>query len=488
MGWVRPHTSKKDRTTYTAYYRDLSGVACCAGTWLDEEKAEKAWQRAEADRDAGRIGDPKKGRTRFATYVRQTWLPHHVIEDSTRQTYVSQIDKHLVSWFGQMRMRDVLPIHVREWVTYLGTQGLKRKTVKNIFNTLSAIFTTAFNDKVTSLHPCKGVKTKPAPEEELQIITPEQFDDIYAKLPNSDMQLLVETDIESGARWGELTEFRVKDLNTKTRIWTIRRTVVQLSPKFHPEGQRFLVKEYPKGRKRRRVKLAKHVVAKLVAHIKAKNLGPEDLLFRLDPIVSTPRIRAVPNPDELGLTDPNSHGRQYKHGTMSGYNAGRCRCRHCKDAAAIYRASRRSQGLDEPRQPRIVQTDEDGHIPSDWFRRNIWYKAVEAASIGFKVRPHDLRHAHASWLLAGGADLVVVKSRLGHVSIATTEKYLHTLPDADETALDALAATQNRSRLPDVTPTASQQTDSGEELPTTPEEILAQMTLLQTQLTKIVVE
>jgi site-specific recombinase XerD len=55
-----------------------------------------------------------------------------------------------------------------------------------------------------------------------------------------------------------------------------------------------------------------------------------------------------------------------------------------------------------------------------------------------KVRFHDLRHAHASWLLAGGADLQVVKDRLGHASIATTEKYLHSLPTADETALDAL--------------------------------------------------
>jgi len=46
--------------------------------------------------------------------------------------------------------------------------------------------------------------------------------------------------------------------------------------------------------------------------------------------------------------------------------------------------------------------------------------------------------------LAGGADLAVVKERLGHASIVTTQKYLHTLPDADETALDALAKVRNR--------------------------------------------
>ena len=42
------------------------------------------------------------------------------------------------------------------------------------------------------------------------------------------------------------------------------------------------------------------------------------------------------------------------------------------------------------------------------------------------------------WLLAGGADLQVVKQRRGPRSIATSEKYLHTLPEADETALAAM--------------------------------------------------
>jgi site-specific recombinase XerD len=64
------------------------------------------------------------------------------------------------------------------------------------------------------------------------------------------------------------------------------------------------------------------------------------------------------------------------------------------------------------------------------------------------MRPHDLRHAHASWLLAGGADLQYVKERMGHGSIVTTEKYLHTLEGADDTALDAFTAVRRRARRP----------------------------------------
>jgi len=61
------------------------------------------------------------------------------------------------------------------------------------------------------------------------------------------------------------------------------------------------------------------------------------------------------------------------------------------------------------------------------------------------VKVHSLRHAHASWLLAGGADLETVKERLGHSSILTTQKYLHTLPDEEnDKALDAFAKIRNR--------------------------------------------
>jgi site-specific recombinase XerD len=62
------------------------------------------------------------------------------------------------------------------------------------------------------------------------------------------------------------------------------------------------------------------------------------------------------------------------------------------------------------------------------------------------MRMHDLRHAHASWLLAGGADLKTVMDRLGHSQIQTTQKYLHTLPEADELALAALTRIESRAR------------------------------------------
>ena len=72
------------------------------------------------------------------------------------------------------------------------------------------------------------------------------------------------------------------------------------------------------------------------------------------------------------------------------------------------------------------------------FRTRVWRPAVAESGVDFEVRVHDLRHAHASWLLAGGSDLKSVMDRMGHAQITTTQKYLHTLPDADHKNLTAL--------------------------------------------------
>lgn len=47
-----------------------------------------------------------------------------------------------------------------------------------------------------------------------------------------------------------------------------------------------------------------------------------------------------------------------------------------------------------------------------------------------RPRIHDLRHTHASWLIASGEDLPTVQRRLGHGSISTTANiYTHIMPE-----------------------------------------------------------
>jgi integrase len=83
-------------------------------------------------------------------------------------------------------------------------------------------------------------------------------------------------------------------------------------------------------------------------------------------------------------------------------------------------------------------------ISRSTFRARVWLPAVKATSLDFPLRWHDLRHTHASWLLAGGADLKTVMDRLGRTQLTTTQQYLHTLPNTDDTALAALARVRTR--------------------------------------------
>jgi integrase len=445
VGHSRRRRGRDGKPRYTAYYEDLRGVRHSAGTYGTRRDADKAWQRAETRVAEGRANDPRRGRLTFGRYVEEVWLPNHVMEISTRQGYSYSIRRHILPWFGQTRMVDILPNQVREWITHLQHEmTIGPKTIANLKNILSAILTTALNDQVVHIHAVKGVKAPTAPNKPMTIITPEQFELVLESLPDAGVRLLIETEIETGLRWGELTELRPKDFNQATRVLTISRAVVQVDPKFHPTGERFFVKQYPKDKEWRRVKVSRRLSDKLAAHIAAERLAEGDLLFCLPagkPAPSRPRLAS--DPDRHRLTPPNAAGRRYKHGTLSGYNAGRCRCRSCTDAIALYRASRRADGKDSPRSPRRP-VESDGHIPRDWFRIQIWEPACAAAKLGLRVTVRDLRHAHASWLLAGGADLQVVKERLGHARISTTERYLHTLPDADETAIDAFNLIRHR--------------------------------------------
>ncbi|MFJ2115860.1 tyrosine-type recombinase/integrase, partial [Streptomyces sp. NPDC087850] len=54
-------------------------------------------------------------------------------------------------------------------------------------------------------------------------------------------------------------------------------------------------------------------------------------------------------------------------------------------------------------------------------------------------RTHDLRHTHASWLIAGKVPLPVIQARLGHESITTTvDRYGHLLESSDDEVVAAV--------------------------------------------------
>lgn len=460
-GKVKIRRDYAGRVAYTALY--LPGPDeeyLSAGTFDTYDEAEAAWiEQAEALRRGVHV-DPRKARTLFRDFA-LLWIELFVADRAnTARAYEDALRVHLLPTFGHLRLCELTPEVVARWIADLQRRGYQPSSIRTLKGLLSGILTTAVVWRYLTVHPCVGVKVPKEKPQRIRSFERGDLDRLLAAMPGPISELLVWVDVHSGLRWGEISELRGRDVipidpdhfdddlpdDTELVYLNVCRSVSDVGPK-HADGGRFLVEDTTKGGRDRRVGLDPLTSTRLLDYLEEHAIGPDDLLFplsrlqpELDPL---PQADAEPLdliPDNLGRTEPNAQGRTYAHGTASGYNAGRCRCPWCRRAIATYRAQRRARGVDlKERKPNGKGRNVTDHCPRDFFRRKAWAPAVTAAGIAGKATFHDLRHTHATWLARDGVSIEVLRERLGHQSLITTQRYISASATVDTTAALAMA-------------------------------------------------
>lgn len=229
-----------------------------------------------------------------------------------------------------------------------------------------------------------------ADDGEMVCLTPDEFELLHQTMA-ARYQPLVRFLVGTGCRWGEAVALTKSDLSLSGQPTVkIRRAL-----KWSPDGKRTIGVPKTK-RSRRMVTLPTEVAVDLRALVEDKAAG--DLVF----------------------TAPRGGMIQHRTFWYDQWRPALWRAQHCgKHTKEGCRC-----GTAHPRRCKL----HDAPPPP----------CGCPGALGQSPRIHDLRHSHASWLLARGVPIHVVSARLGHESVKTTwDVYSHLLPDAQFAAADA---------------------------------------------------
>ena len=301
-----------------------------------------------------------------------------IVEDSlspvTFQFYKNCVATHISPLLGDLRLKEIKPIHIQDFVKKLSTHkvkaGMEKRspaTVRRYLTVLQSIMKQAVKLELIAVNPANmeklTVQKMVAPK--IEIFTKQEAAEMLACLEKEDLQfrVLVQLGIMTGARRGELVALKFGDFDYATNKMTIERTAVKVT------GKPTQMKP-PKDYEIRTISVNRLCMDLVQMLRREKDFEAERL------------------------------GETWMEGDW------------------LF-----TQWNGEIMNP---------HSPTKMFRKFLERNGIRHRKF------HSIRHTSATLLLYGGVSIKQVSERLGHGDIETTNKYLHYLSEADEEAARVL--------------------------------------------------
>lgn len=313
------------------------------------------------------------------------------IEDGTRLEYSRLWARTWGPLLGHLPVDLVSRDHVKDAVNTLAPRYAE-KSLSNQRGLLSAVLDRAVEAGHLPSNPAKGIRLPRGDHEpdEMTLLTHVDWQVLYTAM-DPRARPLARFLAGTGARWGEAVVLRTQDVDLEQRLVRLHRGL-----KRSPDGNRKIGVT-----KTRRSKRTIYLPAEVTEDLRPLTAGR--------------------GADDLVFTAPKGGMIAHRHWWTYQWRP------------AIWTAQRCGEHLDP-----------DCCCTSARPSRCPVHHGVMPGPCGcpgtLKVTPriHDLRHTHASWLLAAGVPIHVVQARLGHESIKTTvDRYGHLLPDAQLAAAAA---------------------------------------------------
>ncbi|SJM33127.1 tyrosine-type recombinase/integrase [Mesorhizobium delmotii] len=321
-----------------------------------------------------------------AEHVRN-WLSAKAdLAATTRERFEKLVENQIVPKIGSLILQQLRPAQVTAWHNILRKEGgkeggpLSPATVRQAHRVLHMALASAFEDEKIARNVASGRKLPRAESADIQILQHGQIAPLLEALQGHWLSPIATVAVGTGMRQGEIMGLRWADIDLDKGALRVERSLEETKA----TGLRLKAPKSKAGT--RTISLPASVVDALKAHRKRQ------LELRL----------------ALGLGKPGKDALLF--------------CGPEGEAIAPSRIS----GAWRDAIARLRKRNDNGAPP-----------LVEHP----KIRFHDLRHTHASALIASGLDVVAISRRLGHASpVVTLSIYAHLFKRSDDGAAAAIEA------------------------------------------------